>query len=243
MAAPRRAVKADGSAVTDIHCHVLYGVDDGAKTIEESLQMLRAAWQDGVHTVIATPHWSGSTERAMLVSRLQALRARLRENLPDLTLELGAECRLTEALLPALLSGACPTLAQSRCVLTEISPLMPQAQARALLEALLLNGFIPVVAHCERLLSRREDMGRLFALKAMGCRLQVNAETVLRTGRLGRWVLELLPAVDFIASDGHNLTTRQPLLGKAYDKTVARLGQKEADSLFVLNARALLGVG
>ncbi|UOO37032.1 hypothetical protein IZU99_07075 [Oscillospiraceae bacterium CM] len=243
MAVPRRAVKADGSAVTDMHCHVLYGVDDGAKTIEESLLMLRAAWQDGVRAVIATPHWNGSTERAMLASRLQALRARLREDLSGFTLELGAECRLTEALLPALQSGACPTLAQSRCVLAEISPLMPQARMQALLEALLLNGFTPVVAHCERLISRREDLGRVFTLKAMGCRLQVNAESVLRTDRLGRWVLELLPAVDFIASDGHNLTTRKPLLRKAYDKTAACLGQKEADSLFFSNARALLGVG
>jgi protein-tyrosine phosphatase len=232
--------------MTDIHCHVLDGVDDGPTSAEEALAMLRMACEDCVGAVIATPHYNGryNADPARIAERASFMSGRLEREGLDLRLYTGNECFLDENMLPALLSGRCLTLARSRYVLTEVSSFLSDSMLKRMLTDILQSGYIPVIAHCERLVLSRRDTAKIDGLRDMGCLLQVNAGTLLENERgwFGQWVFGKIAdgTVSFVASDAHGAVHRSPALRAAYDKAARLLGAGAADAVFSLNAETLL---
>lgn len=231
--------------MTDIHCHVIYGVDDGPATIDDSLAMLKMAYADGINTVIATPHYNDvyRSEPEVVMERADIIRERLKQENIDMNLLTGNECQLDERLLGDLLCGKCQTLAGSRYVLIEISPFLSRGLMVTMVSDILRNNYTPVVAHCERLIGTREDIGRVRSLKEMGCLLQMNADTVLHSKRgwFRQWVLSGIAdgSVSFICSDAHGVVKRKPLLQKACVAVTKRLGYDAAERVFRFNAQTI----
>lgn len=223
------------TALTDLHTHILPGVDDGSASVEESLAMLRMLADQGVTRVIATPHFYPNyddperflTRRARAYSTLlQAMEAE--PGLPDITL--GAEVLffrgMSESdLLPQL------TFEKKRCILIEMPPPpWTDAMYRELEAIRTRQGLTPIIAHVDRYISPLRTHGIPQRLAQLPVLVQANAGFFCKPATASL-ALKLLKAdqIHLLGSDCHNLTTRPPELGKATARIAAKLGQEALD--------------
>lgn len=227
--------------MTDLHTHILPGVDDGAKTVEMSLEMLRMERDQGVDTVVLTPHFYRDRERPeqFLARRLEAanqmkkaLLALPEEELRTFPrLVLGAEVAWVPNLadLPELRRMR---MGRSDYLLLEL-PFAPwnDQMFRQIYDLMGRTGVTPVIAHIERYmkLQKPEHIAEVLSL---GVPVQVSGEPLLRPLRRGR-VLKLLREhqARFIASDCHDTTLRPPNLGPAMAVARRKLGEETAVEL------------
>lgn len=105
----------------DIHCHILPGVDDGAQTMEESLEMAKEAVKEGITSIIATPHHNSSyqNEKLEILSKVNELNIRLKEEAIPLTILSGQEVRIYGELLEDLEKGTILPLCESQYLFIE----------------------------------------------------------------------------------------------------------------------------
>lgn len=235
----------DGSVfMIDIHSHILYDLDDGPKTLEDTIAMIHTAREDGICAMIVTPHYNDEFkyETGQMVSRFNSVVEKLDQQ--KMKLYLGNECSLNENLLANLLNGRCKTLADSKYVLVEISCNLLLKMTKMMISDIIANGYIPIIAHCERLIETKDDMRRVAELKAMGCLLQINARTILKPGRrwFKRWIFLSIKhrEISFVSSDAHDLIHRRPLLREAYSIVSRKLGIAIAEEVFRLNAQRVI---
>lgn len=198
----------------DIHCHILPGVDDGSKTMEETMQVLQEAVSQGIHHMIVTPHFypgqytvPGSEIRRLLYSvQRRCLRRRL-----DIQLYPGQECYYYSGLTEQLNSGNVLTLADSKYVLVEFEPDCIFSYMIGGLRRLRNDGYIPILAHFERYscLYKEENLMRV---KQEGTLLQMNFDTLMLRSTLFRrypWKAMVQQGmVDYLGSDCHGMHFR-----------------------------------
>ena len=206
----------------DIHCHMLCGVDDGAKSAHEMCAMLDMAYKDGMRAICLTPHYSpylfGNTFEASGRSFAQLCQY-ARAKYPDLYLYLGHELGYYTDCLDALASGECRTLAGSRYVLVDFPENAGFFEIDNAMNKLMQAGYLPILAHTERY---RELFGKLDWIEnfvMQGGKIQLNAASA--TGAIGfgakrQWRAILKNGLaHLIATDGHNLTNRLPKIPSA----------------------------
>jgi protein-tyrosine phosphatase len=231
----------------DLHFHLLSGIDDGAKDLDDSLAMARLAVADGVKVIACTPHFlpgvydnSGPDIRAR-VDRLQ-----------DQLVEAGIECRLVSGgdvhiapdLVAKLKSGEILSLNNSRYVLIEPPHHVLPRNIEALFFNLLVEGYVPIVTHPERMSWIDRDYEVLIRLVRSGAWTQITAGALL--GHFGSrpksWSLRLLREglVHIVASDAHGAVQRPPLLGEAYRALIPIVGDEEALNLVQVRPEAIL---
>ena len=206
--------------MTDIHCHILPSVDDGAADMAEALEMARLAEQSGVETVVATPHCAiPGTERQNFISRelydrFVAFRDAMAAEGIGLKLKAGAEIFCTEETPRLLREGKLLTLASSDYLLTEFYFDMPGVYMSHMLACLAAEGVCPVVAHPERYEAVQQQPELVAEWAQMGYVLQVNKGSAL--GRFGRSAAQTAHhllrqgLVHLIASDAHGADSRTP---------------------------------
>jgi protein-tyrosine phosphatase len=228
--------------MVDLHCHILPGLDDGAKTIEDSLAMAEEAIADGVTHVVATPH--ASSDWKFDYSRVRAARDELSARLADrLTLATGCDFHLNLENLTAIRGDARPyCINQKDYLLVEFNEFSIPASMDQTLHELQLAGLRPIVTHPERNAILRTCPERLRAWVAQGNYVQITAGSL--TGVFGPAAQELAWTwigngwVHFVSSDAHN-TGRRPLRLKfAFDEIARQLGTQRARDLIVDNPRA-----
>ena len=111
--------------MTDVHCHILPGVDDGAKDAMETRSMLEMAWNEGIRTIFATSHYDSEMGTGIWKKRKEALeqtRQMAAEISPELKIASGAEIFFSEKAVEELEKGRIWTMNQSRYVLVEFFP-------------------------------------------------------------------------------------------------------------------------
>lgn len=232
----------------DIHSHILPGVDDGAQSMEESMDMLRQAQKEGIGTVILTPHQKPG-RRCVSVSGLRERMHQLNEQMKRLHIEVdlyaGSELLYSHDLAGRLRDGRVCTLAGSRYVLVEFLPDENWPYIRNGLYELACAGYFPVVAHAERCIQLAADPERVRELVDMGCYIQVNAGSV--TGTFGfamkRASRRLLKEeiVHFVATDAHkSMGKRSVQLKDCSIYLRKKCGQEYADRLLWKNAACIL---
>lgn len=232
----------------DIHCHILPGVDDGASSLEESLEMARMAAYSGVTDIAATPHFRGEKEfleyRPEQEQRFRELKeALLREQIP-IRLHQGAEvlCMPQTEELAAL--GELPTLGDTNYVLMEFYFDESFDFMDDMLSRVAINGYRPVVAHPERYGAVQYDPRRLDRWVRKGYVLQLNKGSIL--GALGSRAREAagellsLGFAHLIASDAHSSYTRTPHMGELFRWAEERCDPECAQILLEENPRRLL---
>ena len=200
---------------TDIHSHVIWGVDDGAETEEQMFQMLRDAAADGISRIICTPHWTPGVypfpEEDFQAHFRDAEAFIRRENLP-LSLARGAEILYTDLTPRLLREGKVPTLADTRYALIEFSPSDSRDHITDALQKVSGAGFIPVIAHMERYpaISKipqvEEIKSRYRALVQINVRTLLRKQPLLRRGFMDQLFKKGL--VDFVATDTHAMEGR-----------------------------------
>lgn len=231
----------------DLHHHILYGVDDGPRSREESLAMLALAYQDGTCHIIATPHFDPLGECpdvSMLKEQLADLNAVCAERFPGLSVALGSEVFFAEGVRRRLRAGIIPTLSGSDHVLVEFLPGADRDTLEKAVRHLANGGFVTILAHVERYPAIVKDPVFIRRLKAKyGTLMQVNADTFLLPARLSvrRFLRYAVPEglIDFVASDAHGTVWRKTRLQEAYRKLVALYGEPLAISLFQGRACAI----
>jgi len=228
----------------DIHSHVLFGLDDGARTLDESVAMVRMAAEHGTTDLVATPHANLSYrfEPAEIADRL----ARVEEAAGGvLRLYTGCDFHLSyENIQDAIEHPGKYTIRQKNYLLVEFSELLIFKNTDEIFARLRDSGMIPIITHPERnglLRQRREQIDRWVA---EGARVQVTAQSL--TGVFGRraqdFGRELLDAhlVHVIASDGHDCERRPPVMDEARAWLQNHYGESLAEALCVTNPGATL---
>jgi len=228
--------------MVDLHCHILPGLDDGAKTFEDSLAMAEDAIADGITHVVATPH--ASSDYAFDFARVSAACKELSALLAGrLTLATGCDFHLNHENLTALRQDPRPfCLNQKDYLLVEFNEFSIPPSMDQSLHELQLSGIHPIVTHPERNAILRTRPERLQTWIAQGSYVQITAGSL--TGVFGAVAQELAWTwltegwVHFISSDAHN-TARRPLKLKfAFDAVAEQLGGDHARFLFIDNPRA-----
>lgn len=221
----------------DIHEHVVYGVDDGASSFEDSQQMLLDAKAQRVSTVFATSHASPGIEPFPLkkyFSHLARLQDWIEENGLGITLLPGAEILYAPSAVDRVDSGEIPTMGDSNAVLVEFYPNAEYEYICKAVRKFLNAGYLPVIAHVERYACLRDKKcKRAEELAGYGARLQMNAGTVIRNTGLfkDRFVHSLLYGgyIDFVASDAHGAKNGRPVcMEKAF-----KVMTKQADTALI----------
>ena len=209
---------------TDIHCHIIPTVDDGAQNMKEAQEMIRLAYAGDTRRIIATPHYGTSRAKAsggIIVARL------------------GQELTYSHGLEKQIDRGSAFTMAGSRYALVEFQPEDDYSRIRQGLQSVQLAGYWPILAHAERCQRLASHIEYVDELVHMGIYIQINARSV--TGGNG-WqckscAKKLLKQelVHFVASDGHDTKKRTPVLLKAMTYIAKRYGKKYALQLSVEN--------
>jgi protein-tyrosine phosphatase len=234
----------------DLHCHMLPGIDDGPKTMEQSLEMARFAVEHGTRRCMLTPHIepgcydndSDSIRQAFEVfqERLAA------ENIP-LQIGMAAEVRVCAELPGLIEQGRIPFLGRWQnmdLILLEFPHDHIPVGADKLIDWLIRRDILPVIAHPERNQGVMRQPEKIEPFVNRGCLLQITADSV--TGLFGEISQKLALALiqkgmaTLIATDAHNMHKRRPTLKAARDKLLPIIGATEVQALFSGNAEAML---
>lgn len=236
----------------DIHSHIIFDVDDGPKTLEDSRRLLEESYRQGVRTIISTSHRRKGmfeTSEEKIAANFKQVQDLAKQVADDLTVLYGAEIYYTSDILKKLEEGAFPSLGGTKYVLIEFSMNTPYKDIHSALGNVIRLGMTPVVAHIERYHCLENDEGRVSELINMGCYMQVNSSNILKSKLFGdrykfmkkrvQFFLER-DLVHFVASDMHNLDDRPPYMQKAYQIVAKKYGAARAEELFKTNQEILL---
>ena len=232
---------------TDIHTHLLPGVDDGAQSTPQALHLLRLAWENGTRTVVLTPHYRGKFKKNtpdMLRRDFARLQEAVSAELPDMQLYLGQEIAYEIDAPEAMHQGMVLSMNGSQYALLEFRTGALRSQIINGVSETVCCGFIQIVAHIERYDIARKEAELAEELLHMGALLQLNADSVLGANGFGvkRFCHRLLKEqmVHFIASDAHDPTRRPPLLRECFLRVYKKYGLDYAARLFYENAQAVI---
>lgn len=226
----------------DIHSHILWNLDDGPKTFQESLAMLKMAADFGTTAIVATPH--ANFQYRFQDATTQERVATLSRNASAPAIHAGCELHLSfENIQDALSHPAKYTIRGGNYLLVEFPEAAVHGMGRVL-ETFLDGGLIPIIAHPERHTLLRHMSGDFRQWIQMGCLAQLTAQSLL--GRFGKrseeagWEMIRRGTAHFVASDGHDLQDRVPRLDQAFDAVAARMSRSQAELLFVTNPHAVI---
>ncbi|MBI4949067.1 MAG: hypothetical protein HY955_02860 [Deltaproteobacteria bacterium] len=221
----------------DIHSHLLYGIDDGAKSLDESVEMARRASKDGVTRMVATPHVSTETSAGHLLNeaseRLGVLKERLAEEGIGLKVVLGAEVSLELGLADAVKTERRLTIGgNGRYMLVEMPAYGIPVFAEKVVFELLASGVVPVWAHPERCAETAEDHEFVRRFVESGVLLQLNSGSLLGLyGQRTRQSVKKMLANglgDVMASDIHHASDTRRFLSAAFPKLAGIVGREKA---------------
>ena len=235
----------------DLHCHILPGIDDGARSLPDAIAMCRAAAAAGCEAMVATPHqrrglwWNGDPPA------LEALRRQLAAEVEgEIRLFSGGEIHVDSELLAEVLRlGAGEPaeilpLAGSRYLLLEFDAGWTAPAAADLIHEIVVAGFRPILAHPEFIPFLAEDDAVVAHLVSLGATTQLTAMSI--TGDFGRRAQtathRLIDAglAHFVASDSHDRVRRPPGLERAFRTLRERWGEELALRLTSGNPQAVL---
>lgn len=235
------------ATLIDIHSHILPGLDDGAKDMLTSLEMMKIAYDNGIRDIILTPHYKPSHHNASA-----ATINRLIEDLQELCIARGIKIRLYKGnelmyhfgVMEALDDGRANTLAGSGYILIEFNPSDDYNRIRDGIYDALSHGYTPILAHVERYESVMKDMDRVRELIGMGCYMQVNAGSVMgdfgRTAKKNVATMLKNNLVHFIASDAHSANRRSPAMLECFRYIIKKYGEDCERKLFITNPSCVI---
>lgn len=229
----------------DIHCHALFGVDDGARTEEDTYALLDTCYRDGIRFICFTPHFHlgyfGNNYKKISQAFSKAENyAKIKY--PDLALSLGNELRYSQDAVSRLEEGLCRTMGDTDLVLVDFSEREHVSAITNGLHRLLNAGYTPILAHAERYgsLTPRD----ISAFREDGVLIQLDTQSLFggfgfRTKQRAGSILRRRIA-DIVASDAHDLRRRPPGITEAYHYIEKKYGRDYAQALCRDNALQLL---
>jgi protein-tyrosine phosphatase len=230
--------------LVDIHSHILSGLDDGSKSLEMSVEMVRLAGQTGTTDIVATPHANSlyPFEAAVVQEKVRQLRRLAGEGV---RIHWGCDFHLShDNIRRALEDPGRYTVNGLGYLMVEFPELPIFHFSERILTDLQKAGMVPVVTHPERNEYLAKDVKRLRRWVESGVFLQITAQSLLgqfgpEAAECGRALVEK-GLVHFVASDGHDLVERPPRLDLARQYLIACHGEELADLLVEEHPRAVV---
>ena len=233
--------------LVDTHCHILPEVDDGARSMEETRQMLKEAYEDGIRYIIATPHHHprrGRKSPKQLRRQLKLVREEAAQISDELRIYLGTEIYFGQDIPERLREELILTMNKTKYVLVEFSPGDPFDYICQGIQQIQMKGYEVILAHIERYQCMYKNIENVEHLKHMGVRIQVNADSI--TGESGwkakRFVRRLIDErlVFCVGTDAHDPKRRPPRMKKAAEYVEKKCGEDYARRIFFSNPRIML---
>ena len=231
----------------DIHSHLIPNVDDGAKSPEETIELIKEAREAGITDIILTPHYiinSYEQNAETLILLKDKLQQIINSENIKVNLHIGMEVYITDNLVEILKQNKILTLAGSKYLLMEL-PLNTNVQyLDMVIFKLIEDNIIPIIAHPERYKFVQEDPSKVRELIESGCLIQSNIGSILGIyGKKAKKTIKYLlnnDLINFIATDTHRKNTIYPLLEKGIKKIEKITGKEKAEELTNLNVQKIL---
>lgn len=230
--------------MVDIHSHIVYGVDDGAKTIEDSLAMLEMAAECGTTDIVATPHSDNKYTYypELIAERIEELQKAMGDRI---RIHRGCDFHLHfDNIRNCETDQSRFTINGERYLMVEFSEINIPKNIVYVFHDMLRRGVTPVVTHPERNALLMARLNEMVEWVRSGCLMQVTAQSL--TGGFGKKAEEAAKKlmrqrlVHFVASDAHDIEFRPPDLRDAWDLVASEYGKDTAELLFEINPRMTL---
>lgn len=229
---------------TDLHCHILAGVDDGAPDDDHMYDLIRLEYDCGIRHICFTPHYNPALftpKPDKIAESFAKAKLFISENFPDMDCALGNEVFMRPDTVERLRDGSCRPLGGTKTVLTEFHPTTTFDEMRMYVVKLLSNGYKPLVAHIERY-DNLSDLDDIYELKSLGAKLQINTEAF--ESRRKKLVARLVEegGIDVVADDRHNRERGNPDFASCYAYVAQKFGHRAADALFITRPLSILNI-
>ncbi len=234
--------------MTDIHCHILHGIDDGPRDIDTALKLCMMAMENGIDTIVATPHLTTLGELDAFIDfrdkRLEELRHEINRREMLIEIYAGAEVFASEDFFyPLPMEKA--TINGSRYILVEFEFMgLSFSNVLRYIEEILRRDLVPIIAHPERYSFLQAQYDRVNFLMDMGALFQVNAGSLACMGNREEFELAyemlLKNAASFIGSDAHSLRNRPNAMLKMIRSFPPNISRKSLDKMLNLNPQAVI---
>lgn len=206
--------------MVDLHCHILPKMDDGAKSVQEAIELLKMQQRQGFERVVATPHYYIQKERIdeFLKRRNESVNLLCKdEGILDIEVyfKMGAEVFYSSELINTDLKKLC--IEKTNYLLIELPTTYKPVNLEQFFYELRLKGIRPIIAHIERYKYLINDYDLIYDLVEGGVIVQVNATSLIRDKKMSKTIIKLIECnlVHLIATDTHNLEKRPPQMPKA----------------------------
>ncbi|MEI5993371.1 tyrosine-protein phosphatase [Candidatus Enterococcus mansonii] len=223
----------------DLHCHILPGIDDGAQSIEHSLELARMAVKQGITHILCTPHHNNGkydNPAAKVISCVAALQRELDSRQIPLTLFEGQEVRIGGDLLTQIQNNDILFAdLNNRYILIEFPTNEIPSYAETMFFELLKTNHIPIIVHPERNTKFIEDPNILLPFLEMGVLTQLTAPSYVGVfgNKIEKTAKQMVAhnMVYMMASDAHNVEKRGFFMKKAYDAIAKDLGSDHVEAM------------
>ena len=234
----------------DIHAHILYGLDDGAKDEKASIEMLRMAEAEGIENIIATPHYIAGymeNDSSIVYKRCEELKKKIKELNIGVDIYPGNEVFIDSNLIEMFEQKIVCSLNNSRYILFELPMVNIPHCLKTVVYRARIRDYVPIIAHPERNKKIYKNPNVVEDLINRGALIQVNSGSL--TGLYGKKVYEashyLLEKamIHFISSDAHSCQGRAPRLLECKELVTGKMGEEVSQIIFEHNAKAVLNDG
>ncbi|WP_461536549.1 tyrosine-protein phosphatase [Spongorhabdus nitratireducens] len=211
----------------DIHNHIIHGIDDGAQTLDDALELLQLATENGISHLICTPHMHPGrfdNNRDTIAPPFAELDAAVKERNMPIKIAMSAEVRISDEFMIMLRRGKVPFIGQWEgmdCVLLEMPHSNVPVGIENLLSWLKKQNIRPIIAHPERNKEIMRHPERSLKLAERGALFQLTAGSVAghfgsQAQEISQWMLsQEKELIQFVASDAHNVNRRPPAMREA----------------------------
>ena len=226
----------------DIHTHIVFGVDDGARSLEESLKLIDMAVGQGIKAIIATPHNMPNLTCEEIFEKVNILNEKIKEESIECNIYTGQEIFYSKDTIDLLKKKKYLTLADSNYILVEFDPEATFNYMKMATREIIFSGYIPIFAHVERYSSLRKNK-RLEEIRDMGALFQMNYGS-LKGGIFNTnacWCKRQIKEgnISFMATDMHRIDSREPKVVDALS-WISNNASKYLKAITYENANAIL---
>ncbi len=231
----------------DIHCHIVSGLDDGSKSLEQSIEMAKIASSEGIRKIINTSHYHLDSKFVVgkeIEKKIGEFNNILKENEIDLEILVGNELYYTDELMNRIDELDFYSLNNSKYILIEFSPSNFPDNIEDIIYEFKIRNYIPILAHVERYEKIVKDPNRIYEYIKAGALIQINSSSIIgKSGKEIQNVCDILirnNMVHFVATDAHSSNSRKPALNKAYKHVEGKIEEQKAKELFYENPQKLI---
>lgn len=232
----------------DVHSHLIYGVDDGCKTIEESIEILKSLNEMGVTNTIVTPHFINETNyvspKLDNLKKLVEIKQRLIDENINVNVYLGNEVYIDRNISKLVKENKICTLNNTEYILMELPMSGIYTDYIDIFMNLINEGFKVVLAHPERYVSFQKDFNKIYELQEIGVLFQCNLGSILgEYGKESKKTIKRMlkeKLVFMIGTDIHHKKAKYDMLKKAKKKYKKYLTENEIENILINNAKKIL---